>query len=174
MTSPFTAETFESAIPHATAARAKAVVDRAHDRGMSLASAESCTGGMLAALLTDIRGRSHVFECGFVSYSDRAKTDLLGVDAAILATDGAVSKAAAIAMATGALDRSRADIAVSITGFAGPGAPDDEEGLVHFACVVRDGRCNHREEHFGPIGRPGVRIAALDVALAMLDEVLSL
>ena len=76
------------------------------------------------------------------------------------------------AMAAGALARSKADLAVSITGFAGPGDDDDEEGLVHFACATRDGPCDHRKEHFGAIGRAGVRIAALEVALAMMDNAL--
>ena len=173
MTKGFSAETLEPAIPKALGEKAGRVVDRAHDRKWRLATAESCTGGMLAALLTDIRGRGHVFECGIVSYSDASKADLLGVDSTILETAGAVSRAAAIAMAKGAIVRSRADLAVSVTGFAGPGAPGDEEGLVHFACVTRAGTCDQREEHFGPIGRPGVRIAALEVALSMMEDALA-
>ncbi|MBO0749526.1 MAG: CinA family protein [Porphyrobacter sp.] len=139
---------------------------------MTLATAESCTGGLLAALLTDIRGRGHVFDRGFVVYSKDAKCDLLGIARDKVDTCGEVSEAIAREMANGALRRSLADVAVSITGFAGPGGPDDEEGLVHFACARRNGETCHREEHFGAIGRDGVRIAALETALEMIGQAL--
>lgn len=167
-----TAETLHSAVPDRLEATACAVLQAAHDRNFTIATAESCTGGLLAALLTDVRGLGHVFDRGFVTYSDAAKCDLLGIDRSLVEGCGAVSEPVARAMAAGALARSKADLAVSITGFAGPGDDDDEEGLVHFACATRDGPCDHRKEHFGAIGRAGVRIAALEVALAMMDNAL--
>ncbi len=166
------AETLDQALPDALQEKARRVLDIAHERELSLATAESCTGGLLAALLTDVRGRGHVFDRGFVTYAEEAKCDLLGVQPSLIEEVGVVSEQVARAMANGAIDRSNADVAVSVTGFAGPGAADDEEGLVHFACARRGAACAHREEHFGPIGRAGVRIAALEVALAMMEDAL--
>ncbi len=167
-----TAETLEPALPAGLERHACQLLDHAHDRKLQLATAESCTGGLLAALLTDVRGRGHVFERGFVTYTNEAKSEMLGIPMDLIEQHGAVSQTIALAMAQGALERSQADFALSITGFAGPGGPDDEEGLVHFACARRDGEPCHREEHFGAIGRGGVRIAALEVALSMMDEAL--
>jgi nicotinamide-nucleotide amidase len=166
------AETLEPALPRQVQDKAERVLDAAHEKKLELATAESCTGGLLAALLTDVRGRGHVFDRGFVVYSEDAKCDLLGIAREKVESCGAVSEPVAIEMAQGALRRSQADIAVSITGFAGPGAPDDEEGLVHFACARRGGETCHREEHFGKIGRDGVRIAALETALEMIGQAL--
>lgn len=166
------AETLEPALPTELDQHACRVLDKAHDKELMVATAESCTGGLLAALLTDVRGRGHVFERGFVTYTDESKAELLGMPLEFIKEHNAVSREVALAMAQGALDRSNADVAVSITGFAGPGGEDDEEGLVHFGCARRDGTNCHREEHFGAIGRPGVRIAALEVALTMVDEAL--
>lgn len=126
---------------------------------------------MVASLLTDVQGCSHAFERGYVAYTDAAKTEMLGVPPDLLAEHGAVSRPAAIAMAEGALARSGADFAFSVTGFAGP-AGDAEEGLVHFACASRRRETLHREAHYGPIGRSGVRLACLRVAIEMFDEVL--
>ena len=165
-----TAETLHDSVPDSLEHKACQVLDRAHEKKLMLATAESCTGGLLAALLTDVRGRGHVFERGFVTYSEEAKSELLGIPLDTIKANDAVSEIVAVAMAKGALERSNADVALSITGFAGPGGPDDEEGLVHFGCARRGGKTCHREEHFGAIGRAGVRIAALEVALAMLDE----
>jgi nicotinamide-nucleotide amidase len=151
---------------------AHAVLKAACDRELRLATAESCTGGMLASLLTDVEGVSSAFERGFVTYSEDAKAELLGVPRPMLDEHGAVSKPVAIAMAEGALRASHADIAASVTGFAGPGAPDDEPGLVHFACARQGRPTAHREEHFGDIGRGPVRIACMRVALSMLAEAL--
>lgn len=162
--------TLDPALPDDVLEAAGALLDLAHDVELKLATAESCTGGLLAALLTDMPGRSHVFERGFVVYSKDAKCDLLGLAREQVDRCGAVSAEVAREMATGALLRSKADIALSITGFAGPAGPEDEEGLVHFACASRGGRTCAREEHFGPIGRQGVRIAALKVALEMLQD----
>jgi nicotinamide-nucleotide amidase len=164
------AETLDPALPPEVQDRADTVLDLAHEGKLGLATAESCTGGLLAALLTDVPGRSHVFERGFVVYSSDAKCDLLGIERKTVDHCGAVSAEVAKAMALGALRNSRADLAVSITGFAGPGDADDEEGLVHFACARRHGPILHREEHFGSIGRQGVRIAALKVALELMEE----
>lgn len=167
------AETLDPVLPREVQERAERVLNKADERDFKLATAESCTGGLLAALLTDVRGRGHVFERGFVVYSKDAKCDLLGIARAKVEACGAVSKEIAVEMARGALRRSQADIALSITGFAGPGSEHDEEGLVHFACA-RKGRkeCDHREEHFGQIGRDGVRIAALETALEMIEAAL--
>ena len=169
---PNSTETLEPALPTALERQACDLLDRADELEVQIATAESCTGGLLAALLTDVGGRGHVFERGFVTYSEEAKSDLLGIPVETIKEHNAVSRTVALAMANGALERSNADLALSITGFAGPGGPDDEEGLVHFACARRSGETCHREEHFGAIGRGPVRIAALEVALAMMDEAL--
>lgn len=151
---------------------AEAVLDLACADDRRLAVAESCTGGLLASLLTDIPGKSHAFERGFVTYSDEAKHELLGVPIALLHEAGAVSGPCAIAMAEGALARSRADIAVSITGFA-EGAPGQPAGLVHFACACRGAAVRHRMERFGPVGRAQVRLSALRAALSLLHDALT-
>jgi nicotinamide-nucleotide amidase len=152
---------------------AEEVLRRACDRGLSIVTAESCTGGLLASLLTDIEGASHAFERGFVSYSNQAKCELLAVEQDTIDGCGAVSRQTAEAMVRGALRNSHGDVAVAITGFAGAGAPGDEAGLVHFACARRDGPMAHREEHFGDTGRGKVRVAALRTALAMLDDAIA-
>jgi nicotinamide-nucleotide amidase len=156
------------------AAAAARLIDACRARGITVATAESCTGGLLAAALTDIAGASDVFERGFVTYSNRAKETALGVPAAILKRQGAVSREAAEAMAAGALGNSPADLVVAITGIAGPtgGSPDKPVGLVHFAAAARDGRLIHRERRFGDIGRRDVRLAAVAEALGMLEELL--
>lgn len=166
-------ETLEPALPDDVLDGAEQVLELAHEKELKLATAESCTGGLLAALLTDVPGRSHVFERGFVVYSIDAKCDLLGIGRNKVERCGAVSDEVAREMATGALRNSQADIALSITGFAGPGEPDDEEGLVHFACALRNGPTVAREAHFGAIGRQGVRIAALRVATEMLRDAMA-
>jgi nicotinamide-nucleotide amidase len=168
------AEELEAALPGDVCDLAERILGAIKDAGWQLATAESCTGGLLAALFTDVPGYSHVFDRGFVAYSDQAKCDLLGLADDLVASCGAVSRAVAEAMAVGALDRSQAQLAISITGFAGPAGEGDEEGLVHFALAGVDGSLMHREEHFGPIGRDGVRIAALRAALDMLREKLGL
>ena len=140
------------------------------DKELTVATAESCTGGMLAALLTDIEGCGHGFDRGFVTYSKEAKRDLLGIEGSILDRNDAVSEAVARAMAEGALQRSSADIAVGVTGFAGPAEKGCEEGLVHFAVAARGGPTRHRVEHFGRAGRGPVRIMALRAMLEMLEE----
>jgi nicotinamide-nucleotide amidase len=150
-------------------AKAERVLKAALQRELRLATAESCTGGALAALLTDVEGCSRVFERGFATYCDEAKVGCLGVPAPLIAGRGAVSPEVAVAMAQGALAHSQADIAVAITGFAGPAGPTQEEGLVHLAVARRNGSGERRELHVGRRGRTGVRIAALAEALDMLS-----
>jgi len=166
------AETLDAALPTTVQERADKVLELACDKELMLATAESCTGGLLAALLTDVPGCSHAFERGFVVYTREAKAQMLDIDADEIDRLGAVSKEIALAMAHGALRRSEADVALSITGFAGPGKAGEEEGMVHFACARRNGPTAHRCEHFGAIGRQGVRIASLETALEMLEEAL--
>src|SRR5690606_21975964 len=166
------ADTLDPALPHEVQDRADKVLQLACDKDLMLATAESCTGGLLAALLTDVPGCSHAFERGFVVYTHEAKAQMLDIELERIEQLGAVSKEIAIAMAHGALRRSEAHIALSITGFAGPGKADEEEGLVHLACARRDGPTQHRCEHFGAIGRQGVRIASLEVALEMIEQAL--
>jgi nicotinamide-nucleotide amidase len=165
-------ETLDAALPDDVAGKVDEVLKLASERDCMLTTAESCTGGLLASLLTDVTGYGHLFERGFVSYSEAAKCDLLGVDAGLLEDCGAVSREVAVSMARGALSRSGGGLAISITGFAGPGGDDDEEGLVHFACVREGMETMHREAHFGPIGRAGVRREAIGVALDMMKEAL--
>lgn len=165
-------ETLSPVLPDAVEAAVHRVLQRADAAGLRLATAESCTGGLLASLLTDVVGVSHTFERGFVVYSNEAKCELLGIAETTVDECGAVSREVAEAMAAGALAGSHADIALSITGFAGPGAPADEPGLVHFACALRGGETVHRVEHFGDIGRGAVRIACVQVALEMIEEAL--
>lgn len=165
-------ETLSPLLPDAVERDAAGLLRAACRRGLHLATAESCTGGLLAALLTDVEGASHAFERGFVVYSKEAKCELLGVSHDVVETCGAVSRDVAIAMADGALGASRADVALAVTGFAGPGAAGDEAGLVHFACARRGRQTAHREEHFGDVGRGAVRLAALRTAVTMMRAAL--
>jgi len=147
------------------------VLDACRLHGLKVATAESCTGGLVAAALTEIAGSSDVVDRGFVTYSNAAKEAMLGVPAATLERHGAVSRETADAMAAGALAMSNADITVAITGIAGPGGGSVEKpvGLVHFAAAARDGRRIHREKRYGDIGRGPVRMHAVAEALAMLE-----
>ncbi|MGF7147140.1 nicotinamide-nucleotide amidase [Sphingomonas zeicaulis] len=165
-----TAETLSSALPPDVERMAAAVLEAACERSLRLATAESCTGGLIASLLTDVEGASHAFERGFVVYSEEAKCELLGVAPGEIDRCGAVSREVAIAMARGALAASHADIALAVTGFAGPAKPGDEAGLVHFACAREGAPVVHREAHFGDIGRGPVRIECLRTALGMMRE----
>ncbi len=141
-------------------------------RKLMLATAESCTGGLIAGVLTEVAGSSDVVERGFVTYSNEAKTELIGVPAEMIAAHGAVSCEVALAMAAGALARSRADIAVAVTGVAGPGGGTATKpvGLVHLAAERRGRPAIHRECRFGDIGRHGIRVATIAVAFEMVDE----
>jgi nicotinamide-nucleotide amidase len=165
-------ETLQPALPDHLDEQAERLMNALCDRKLTIATAESCTGGMLAALLTDIEGASHGFERGFVTYTEEAKTDLLGIDPDVLKKNEAVSEVVARAMAEGALARSEADLALGVTGFAGP-AGHHEQGLVHIALARRGGPTTHCEEHFGAIGRGPVRVKALKTMLNMLERALS-
>jgi nicotinamide-nucleotide amidase len=151
---------------------AERVLDACRARGLRIATAESCTGGLVAAALTDIAGSSDVLECGFVVYSNAAKEAMLDVSSATLKRHGAVSRETALAMAAGALSNSPADLAVAITGIAGPGggSKDKPVGLVHFAAASRDGRSLDCRRLFGKIGRRRVREGSVAQALALLQQ----
>ena len=165
-------ETLQPALPDDLDAQAERLMRRMCDAKLCIATAESCTGGMLAALLTDIEGAGHAFERGFVTYTNESKTELLGIEPGLLDVNQAVSKPVARAMAKGALAASHADIAIGITGFAGPAGENNEEGLVHMALARKDGDIVHREEHFGAVGRGEVRVKSLKAMLEMLEEAL--
>jgi len=160
-------------LPVLLVAYSQALLELCRARKMHIATAESCTGGLVAALLTEIAGSSDVFERGFVTYSNTAKSDLLGVPATMIEAFGAVSEPVARAMAEGAIARSTADLAVAITGIAGPGggSVDKPVGLVHVAACRRGSTTTHRRCTFGDIGRTAVREASAKVALEMLTEI---
>ena len=151
-------------------AAATSVLQRARSNGLKIATAESCTGGLVAAALTEIAGSSDVVDCGFVTYSNDAKHVMLGVPTATLQRHGAVSAETAAAMAKGALQHSLADIAVAITGIAGPGGGSKQKpiGLVHFAAASRNGRRVARVKRYGNIGRSQVRKRSVAEALRLL------
>jgi nicotinamide-nucleotide amidase len=163
------AEALDPALPPEVDRLAQSVLRRACDLKLKLVTAESCTGGLLASLLTDVPGMSHAFERGFVTYTNQAKHELLGVSFAILDGPGAVSKACAVAMAEGALGRSRGDLAASITGYT-EGGPGQPAGLVHFGCARKGKATTHRVMLFGDSGRAQVRIRALETALGMMMD----
>jgi nicotinamide-nucleotide amidase len=154
--------------------RAENLLETARAGGVRIATAESCTGGLIAALLTEIPGSSDVFGRGFVTYSNKAKEDMLGVAAGLLRQHGAVSEPVARVMAEGAIRNSTAQLSVAVTGIAGPGGGTEEKpvGLVHIA-VARAGEPTlHRECRFGDIGRGKVRMASVEAALEMLEQLL--
>jgi nicotinamide-nucleotide amidase len=143
-----------------------------HSAGHKIATAESCTGGLLASLITSIPGSSDVFERGFVTYSNAAKIECLGVLREVLEAFGAVSREAALAMAEGALAHSNATLALSITGIAGPGGgtPQKPVGLVHFGFARIGCPTSAFEKRFGDIGRSAVRASAITAALTLLSD----
>jgi nicotinamide-nucleotide amidase len=152
-------------------ARAAQLIARYREAEIMAVTAESCTGGLIAALLTEIPGSSQMLERGFVVYSNAAKQELLAVPPETLARSGAVSAETAAAMAEGALKNARAEVAVSVTGIAGPdgGSAEKPVGLVHFACARRGAPTVAREERFGDIGREAVRLASVKVGLDLLE-----
>ncbi len=156
------------ALPQALVDQAATLLNRYGAANLKLATAESCTGGLIAAGLTELAGASHVFERGFVTYSNAAKTELLGVAERLIAKHGAVSTEVAGAMAQGALDRSPADIAIAVTGIAGPGGGSAEKpvGLV-FVAGVRRGTAVRVERHLFPGDRREIRVATVRAALAL-------
>lgn len=140
--------------------------------GLTVATAESCTGGLLAAALTSVAGSSAVVERGFVTYTNVAKTQSLGVPHSLLNAHGAVSAEVAKAMAEGALAQSNADVAISITGIAGPGGATEDKpvGLVYFGLARENMRTFTSEKRFGELGRDGIREASVDYALELLRQ----
>lgn len=165
-------ETLSPILPAEVDRAVRHTLERMIAAGLRLATAESCTGGMLASLFTDVEGASHGFDRGFVVYTDAAKSDLLGILPERIKAHGAVSAEVACDMAEGALAQSAADIAIATTGFAGAAGPHDETGLVHFACARKGCTTKHRVEHFGDIGRGPIRIESMRVAIEMLSEAL--
>ncbi|WP_375255266.1 CinA family protein [Yoonia sp.] len=152
---------------------AERLLTLARAKGVMIATAESCTGGMVSAAITDIAGSSAIFDRGFVTYTNAAKVELLGVNQATLDAHGAVSEAIAREMARGALARSNADVAISVTGIAGPAGSDSKpEGRVCFGLAMSDATTAQTVE-FGAIGRAQVRINAKDHALTLLLEALT-
>ena len=153
-------------------ARAASILQRARAQNRKIATAESCTGGLVAALFTEIPGSSATFDRGFVVYSNAAKQDMLGVPAELIETHGAVSAQTACAMAEGALAHSQADIAIAITGVAGPGGGSAEKpvGLVHFASARAGAPTMPVEMRYGDMGRANVRRAALESALDLIES----
>ncbi|HMO30241.1 CinA family protein [Enterovirga sp.] len=153
---------------------APALLDAYRARGWKIATAESCTGGLVAGRLTDVAGSSDVVDRGFVTYSNEAKVQMLGVDAALIAAHGAVSEPVARAMAKGALAHSPADVAVAITGVAGPGGGSAAKpvGLVHFGLARRDAATRHVERRYGDLGRAEIREKAVADALGLLAAAL--
>jgi nicotinamide-nucleotide amidase len=150
--------------------QARALLILCRSKGLKIATAESCTGGLLAAALTEVPGSSDVLERGFVTYSNEAKQTLLGVSSQTIETHGAVSRECAQAMAAGALSRAPVDLAVSVTGIAGPGGEvaGKPVGLVHFGAASRGGQRLDETRKYGDIGRSQVRHASVAQALAML------
>ena len=155
-----------------TRALAIRVLDTYRARKWTVATAESCTGGLVAGALTEIAGSSAVVDRGFVTYTNESKAEMLGVPEATLIEHGAVSRPVAEAMAKGALARSSVDSTVAITGIAGPGGGSAEKpvGFVHFAAAARDGRLIHREMRYGDIGRSEIRRRSVIEALNLLLE----
>ena len=153
---------------------AAGLLDLARQRGVMIATAESCTGGLIAGAITDVPGSSDVFDRGFVTYSNAAKIEMLKVPAVLIDQHGAVSEEVARAMAEGAIAKSQADLAVSVTGVAGPGASERKpEGLVCFGLAMR-GRAAHTEtQRFGAMGRAQVRQRTVEHALNLLYAALS-
>jgi len=162
-------DTLSGSVPDHVEDAVDRLLGAACEKELSLVTAESCTGGLFASILTDVSGRSHAFERGFVTYTNQAKAEMLGVDPALLEDPGPVSEPVARAMAEGALRNSRGDLALSVTGFAGPAGPEDEPGLVHFGLARRNGPTVHRCEHFGSDDRGEVRVKCLETGLEMLQ-----
>jgi nicotinamide-nucleotide amidase len=153
---------------------AATLLDQARAEGLHIVTAESCTGGLIAGALTEIAGSSDVVDRGFVVYTNRAKTELLGVPPELIAQHGAVSEEVARAMAEGALKHSAAQLAVSVTGIAGPGGATREKpvGLVHLAAARQGQTTLHEECRFGDIGRGNVRSRSVEEALKLLLQIL--
>lgn len=154
---------------------ARQILDQARERGIKVTAAESCTGGLVMAALTDLAGASDVVDRGFVTYSNAAKSEMLGVAPELIEAHGAVSQEVARAMAEGALARSDAGLAVSITGIAGPGggSADKPVGLVWFALARTGAPAITVEKRFADMDRAGIRAASVETALQLLTDALS-
>ncbi|CAN7280329.1 CinA family protein [Rhizobium sp. LjRoot258] len=165
-----------SIFPADIVAQAEAIIRDFTAAGLMVSTAESCTGGLIAGALTEISGSSSVVDRGFVTYTNTAKMEMLGVQEETLIRFGAVSEETARQMVHGALFRSRAAIAVSVTGIAGPGGGSAEKpvGLVHLAAKSRTGGLTHRKMHYGDIGRDQVRLATVRTAFGMIQELAQL
>ncbi|WP_175869131.1 CinA family protein [Bartonella gabonensis] len=152
--------------------QAREVLNICRQKGLLLTTVESCTGGLIAASLTNIAGSSDVLDCGFVVYSNESKTRLVSVCAELIKTYGAVSKEVSLAMAEGGLKNSQADIAVSVTGVAGPGGANLNKpvGLVHCAVAYKNHSPLHKEMHFGHLDRKAIRHATVENAFQMILE----
>lgn len=154
--------------------RAVAFVAKSKERGVKIATAESCTGGLIAAAITAAPGASAALERGFVTYSNEAKCEMLGVPPALIEQRGAVSREVALAMAEGALAHSRADVAVAVTGIAGPdgGSAEKPVGLVHIAAARKDGARLHEEKRYGDLGRHEIQGRTVVDALSLLEQLI--
>ena len=154
--------------------RAADLLTKCRAKGVRIATVESCTGGLVAAVLTDIAGSSDVFDRGFVTYSNDSKTALVGVPAELIAENGSVSRDVAIAMAEGGLARSKSTLVVAITGVAGPGGGTSQKpvGLVHFALAAQGKETVHQRCLFGDLGRKSVRQSSIHQALDMFEAAL--
>jgi nicotinamide-nucleotide amidase len=160
--------------PSPLLALAQVVIADARDAKLRIATAESCTGGLVGGLLTEIPGSSDVFDRGFIVYSNRAKSDMLNVPGDLIADMGAVSEAVARAMAEGAVENSNAHVAVAVTGVAGPGGGTKLKpiGLVHIAAARERRSILHEAHRFGDIGREEIRMKAVEAALLLLQRML--
>ena len=161
--------------PKDLAEQASALLQSCRKAGITVATAESCTGGLIAGCLTEIAGSSDVVDRGFVTYSNEAKNVMLDVPMRLIERHGAVSESVARTMAEGALAHSFAVLSVAVTGVAGPGGGTAEKpvGLVHLACAKRGGETRHREERYGDLGRSAIREATIRTAMEMLMEQLA-
>ncbi|MBV2183453.1 MAG: CinA family protein [Rhizobium sp.] len=161
-----------SLYPADVEAMAARIVAQFAARGLTVATAESCTGGLIIGALTEISGSSAIVDRGFITYSNQAKIDLLGVQPETLERHGAVSRQTATEMVEGALSRAQSDVAVAVTGIAGPGGGSAEKpvGLVHLTAKSRTGPLLHREMRYGDVGRSEIRLATVSTALEMLME----
>jgi len=158
--------------PKDLAEQASALLQSCRKAGVTVATAESCTGGLIAGCLTEIAGSSDVVDRGFITYSNEAKNVMLDVPMRLIERHGAVSEPVARTMAEGALTHSLAVLSVAVTGVAGPGGGTVGKpvGLVHLACAKRGGETRHRAEHYGDLGRSGIREATIRTAMEMLME----
>jgi nicotinamide-nucleotide amidase len=161
-------------VSHPSYDNARDFLDRAKAQGLRVATAESCTGGLIAASLAAVPGASIALERGFITYSNEAKTELLGVPAVLIEQQGAVSRDVALAMVDGALAHSPADLAVAVTGIAGPdgGSAAKPVGLVHIAAARRDGRRLHEEKRYGDIGRHEIQLQTVIDALGLMAQLI--